>query len=51
MPLFLKAWPPEPLIYAALVAILLLSRLGVSLQKRLRPKAPGCAARPTRARA
>jgi sulfoxide reductase heme-binding subunit YedZ len=33
-----KAWPPEPLIYAGLVALLLLFRLGVWAQKRLRPK-------------
>ncbi len=39
--MLVKAWPPEPLIYAALVAILLLFRLGVVLQKRLRPKAQG----------
>ena len=37
--MLVKAWPPEPLIYAGLVAILLLFRLGVYLQKRLRPKA------------
>jgi sulfoxide reductase heme-binding subunit YedZ len=32
-----KAWPAEPLIYAALVAILLLFRLSVRLQKRRKP--------------
>ncbi len=32
-----KSWPAEPLIYAALVAALLLFRLVVSLQKRARP--------------
>ena len=32
-----KSWPPEPLIYAALVAALLLFRLGARLQKRARP--------------
>jgi len=47
--MLVKAWPPEPLIYAGLVAILLLFRLGVSLQKRLRPKPRG-AAQPARAR-
>ena len=33
-----KAWPPEPLIYATLVALLLLFRLGVYLQKRRSPR-------------
>jgi methionine sulfoxide reductase heme-binding subunit len=33
-----KSWPPEPLIYAALVAILLLYRLQVFIQKRLQAK-------------
>jgi methionine sulfoxide reductase heme-binding subunit len=32
--MLVKVWPLEPLIYAALVAILLLFRLGVHLQKR-----------------
>jgi len=32
-----KSWPAEPLIYASLVAALLLFRLGVSLQKRGKP--------------
>ena len=36
--MLVKAWPPEPLIYAGLVALLLLFRLGVWAQKRLRPK-------------
>ena len=36
--MLVKAWPPEPLIYAALVAILLLFRLGVYLQKRQKPR-------------
>jgi methionine sulfoxide reductase heme-binding subunit len=34
-----KAWPPEPLIYAAIVAALLLYRLWLYMQKKLRPKA------------
>lgn len=33
-----KAWPPEPLIYAAIVAALLLFRFWFYAQKRLRPK-------------
>jgi sulfoxide reductase heme-binding subunit YedZ len=32
-----KSWPAEPLIYASLVAALLLFRLGVRLQKRGKP--------------
>ncbi len=32
-----KSWPAEPLIYAALVAVLLLIRLALSLKKRLSP--------------
>ena len=32
--MLVKAWPPEPLIYAAIVAILLLFRLVTYLQKR-----------------
>ena len=36
--MLVKAWPPEPLVYAALVALLLLFRLGVAVQKRLRPR-------------
>ena len=32
-----KSWPAEPLIYAALVAALLLFRLFARLQKRARP--------------
>ncbi len=43
-----KSWPPEPLIYAALVAALLLFRLLVRMQKRLRP-APGRSRQPARA--
>lgn len=34
-----KAWPPEPLIYAGIVAVLLLFRLWLYVQKKLRPKA------------
>jgi sulfoxide reductase heme-binding subunit YedZ len=45
--MLVKAWPPEPLIYAGLVAILLLFRLGWWAHKRLRPKAR--APRPARA--
>jgi sulfoxide reductase heme-binding subunit YedZ len=33
-----KSWPAEPLIYAALVAALLLFRLGTRLQKRAKPE-------------
>jgi sulfoxide reductase heme-binding subunit YedZ len=33
-----KAWPPEPLIYAGIVAVLLLFRLAFYMQKRLRYK-------------
>jgi sulfoxide reductase heme-binding subunit YedZ len=33
-----KSWPAEPLIYAGLVATLLLFRLGVRLQKSAKPK-------------
>lgn len=32
-----KAWPPEPLVYAGIVAFLLLFRLWLYVQKRLRP--------------
>jgi sulfoxide reductase heme-binding subunit YedZ len=34
-----KTWPPEPVIYAGIVAALLLFRLGLSVRKRLRRKA------------
>jgi sulfoxide reductase heme-binding subunit YedZ len=37
--MLVKAWPPEPLIYAAIVAILLLFRLVAYLQKRASPPA------------
>ena len=43
-----KSWPPEPLIYAALVAALLLFRLLARMQKRVRP-APGRSRQPVRA--
>lgn len=43
-----KAWPPEPLIYAAIVALLLLFRLGLYAHKRLRPKLRGPAQQPVR---
>ena len=36
--MLVKAWPPEPLIYAGLVAILLLFRLWLYVQKRFWPK-------------
>jgi len=35
--MLVKSWPAEPLIYAALVAALLLLRLVLKLQKRARP--------------
>lgn len=44
--MLVKAWPPEPLIYAGLVALLLLFRLVVALRKRLLPRPrPAAAAR------
>jgi sulfoxide reductase heme-binding subunit YedZ len=48
--MLVKAWPPEPLIYAGLVALLLLFRLGVWAQRKLRPR-PQRQAIPARARA
>ena len=36
--MLVKAWPPEPLIYAAIVAVLLLFRLATYLQKRWSPR-------------
>lgn len=36
--MLVKAWPPEPLVYAGLVALLLLFRLGDRVQKKLRPR-------------
>ena len=36
--MLVKAWPPEPLIYAGIVAILLLFRLWQYVQKRLWPE-------------
>ena len=36
--MLVKAWSPEPLIYAGLVAVLLLFRLGLWLRKRLGPR-------------
>ena len=44
--MLVKAWPPEPLIYAALVAILLLFRFGAYLQKRQKPRTARAASRP-----
>ncbi|MBX9588708.1 MAG: protein-methionine-sulfoxide reductase heme-binding subunit MsrQ [Hyphomonadaceae bacterium] len=35
--MLVKAWPPEPLIYAGIVALLLLVRLWLHVQKKLRP--------------
>lgn len=46
--MLVKAWPAEPLIYAALVAILLLFRLATYLQKRWNPPPARAAARPGR---
>lgn len=46
--LLVKVWPLEPLIYAALVAALLLFRLQASLRRRLRPQ-PATRPRPRRA--
>ena len=46
--MLVKAWPAEPLIYAALVAVLLLLRLVFKLQARARPSRR---ARPEAARA
>jgi len=37
--MLVKAWSPEPLIYAGFVVILLLFRLGVYVRKRMRPNA------------
>ena len=48
--MLVKAWPPEPLIYAALVAILLLFRLVTYLQQRWNPPPARAAARPGRQR-
>ena len=45
-----KSWPPEPLVYAAIVAVLLLFRLYVYVQKRLRTAAtPAASLRARRA--
>ena len=45
-----KSWPLEPLVYAALVAVLLLFRIGVFVRKRLARQRRGqAAARPARA--
>ncbi len=46
--MLVKAWPPEPLVYAALVSLLLLFRLGVTVEKRLRPRPRRQAAAPVR---
>jgi methionine sulfoxide reductase heme-binding subunit len=42
--MLVKAWPPEPLIYAAIVALLLLFRFGAYLQKRRSPRLAPAAA-------
>ncbi len=44
--MLVKAWPPEPLIYAALVTILLLFRLATYLNKRWNPPPARGAGRP-----
>jgi methionine sulfoxide reductase heme-binding subunit len=46
--MLVKSWPAEPVIYAGLVALLLLYRLIARLQKRVRPKR-GRAAEPASA--
>ena len=43
-----KAWPPEPLIYAGIVATLLLFRLWQYVRKKLHPKVRGQARQPVR---
>lgn len=48
--MLVKAWPPEPLIYATLVAILLLFRLVTHLQKRWNPRPARAASRSERPR-
>jgi sulfoxide reductase heme-binding subunit YedZ len=35
--MLVKSWPAEPVIYAGLVVVLLLFRLGLRLQKRTKP--------------
>jgi sulfoxide reductase heme-binding subunit YedZ len=47
--MLVKTWPGEPIIYAALIAALLLIRVWFAAQKRLRPKARPAAVRPARA--
>jgi methionine sulfoxide reductase heme-binding subunit len=42
--MLVKAWPPEPLIYAAIVALLLLFRFGAYLQKGRSPQLARAAA-------
>jgi methionine sulfoxide reductase heme-binding subunit len=44
-----KAWPPEPLIYGAIIAALLLFRLGFAVRKRLQPRPAGAVAGRARA--
>jgi sulfoxide reductase heme-binding subunit YedZ len=48
--MLVKAWPPEPLIYAAIVAMLLLFRFATYLQKRWNPPPARAAARSGRQR-
>lgn len=43
-----KAWPPEPLIYAGIVAVLLLFRLWQFVRKKLHPKVQAPARQPVR---
>jgi methionine sulfoxide reductase heme-binding subunit len=43
--LLVKTWPGEPIIYAVLIAALLLIRVWFSAQKRLRPRARASAGR------
>jgi methionine sulfoxide reductase heme-binding subunit len=43
-----KAWPPEPLIYAGIVAALLLFRLWQYVRKKLHPKVRAPARQPVR---
>jgi sulfoxide reductase heme-binding subunit YedZ len=43
-----KAWPPEPLIYAGIVAILLLFRLWQYVRKKLHPKVRAPVRQPVR---
>jgi sulfoxide reductase heme-binding subunit YedZ len=46
--MLVKSWPAEPIVYAAIVAALLLFRLQHALRKRLRPE-PATSLSPRRA--